>query len=267
MKTILALFALVMSLSALAEKKPIEYYQPIIDAEPFGPPPPGFDPNRSPNDPSLQRQNSSREEKKLTQEQEKLKASITFSVINKTDDGSVAVGFTDSGDPKSPRHYYLKVGEESDDWKVEAADAAEGTMTLVNLKLDIDPIELSIGSSSGGGGGKPSATGAGSMAASNRRLGLNRSSGGSGSLLDRRRSRELARQESEAAEAKRQADAKAAQEEREAKEAEEKAQREAEREEQRAQLEKIKEELQRVREEKKEAEEKKDDSADSGSSE
>ena len=262
MKLILSFYSMLFALVLFAEKKPLEYYQPIVDANPFGPPPPGFDPNVLPNDPSLKGKSSSRDEKKLTQEQEKLKASISFSVINKTEDGNVAVGFTDNGDPKAPRHYYLKVGEERDGWKVDSADPVEGSMILI--KEGMDPIELTIGSSSDAKGKAPTAAAAMPQRRPALMGGMNGRPGvGMGSLRDRRMNRERERQESAAAEAKRQEEAKAAQAEREAREAEEKAQREQERAEQREQLERIKEELKRVRESKKD-EVQKDESASEG---
>ena len=120
MKTI-ALLALAVAASvAFAEKQPIERYQSIIDRQMFGALPPGFDPTKSPNE--VQKM-SSREERQLTQEQEKLQSSIHFSVINVASDGQPEVGFTDNSDPKAPKHYFLKVGESRDGWTVKDASA------------------------------------------------------------------------------------------------------------------------------------------------
>ena len=251
MKSILAVSVVMFATVVFAEKQPYERYQPIVDRCPFGPLPEGFDPTKSPVD--AKPLASSREQKQMTQEQEKLKASIRFSVINQTPEGEIAVGFTDNGDPKAPRHYYLKVGEERDGWKVLEADPARAWMKVV--KDDLDPIELEIGAASDGKA-KPNANGAANSPS--RRGGL--VGGGAlsrpgvlsgGSLAERRLRRQQAAEAEAADYARRQAEEKAAQAEREQKEAEEKALREQERAEQREQLERIKEELKRVRESKK----------------
>ena len=143
---VLIAIALVFS-AAYAEKQPIERYQSIIDRQMFGPLPPGFDPTKSPNE---VQKTSTKEEKQLTQEQEKLQSSIHFSVINVTPEGATAVGFTDNSDPKAPVHYYLKVGEKRNGWEVKEADPNKASMTIA--KGDIE-VSLALGGNSAKDGG------------------------------------------------------------------------------------------------------------------
>ena len=150
--TILIVVFLVAS-AAYAEKQPIGRYQSIIDRQMFGPLPPGFDPTKSPNE---VQKSSGKEEKQLTQEQEKLQSSIHFSVINVTPEGATAVGFTDNSDPKAPVHYYLKVGEKRNGWEVKEADANKASMTIA--KGDIE-VSLTLGGNSAKDGGTSRAGG------------------------------------------------------------------------------------------------------------
>ena len=252
MKFLVLIVVALASVSLFAEKQPFERYQSIVDRQMFGPLPPDFDPTKSPNE---VQKSSSREEKELTQEQEKLQSSIHFSVINVTPDGKTAVGFTDNSDPKAPVHYYLKVGEKRNGWEVKEADPNEAKMTIA--KGDIE-VTLALGGNSAkdGGTSKAGAAAAAQPAAAasgfRRPGGLMGARGGGlfgGSLRERRMKRQ---QEQQAEFAKAQADAaeKEAQREaqRQAQAEQEKQQREAERAEQRQQLLAIQEELKRVRE-------------------
>ena len=240
-------------LAASAERQPVERYQSIIDRQMFGQPPPNFDPTVPPG---LVQKGSS-EEKELTREQEAVKSSIHFSAINVTPSGDVAVGFTDNSDSKMPIHYYLKVNEVRNGWKVLEADPVKATMKIA--KGDIE-VELDLGANSAKGGGAASRRGVASNAPGadlrSRRLGLRRQDaendsprGVGGSLRERRALREQARQEELAKEreleAKRRAEAAAKEEE---KEKEREAQRQAEREEQRRELQLLKDELKAQRE-------------------
>ena len=238
------LIAIALTLSAaFAEKQPIGRYQSIIDRQMFGPLPPGFDPTKSPNE---VQKTSSKDERQLTQEQEKLQSSIHFSVINVASDGQPEVGFTDNSDPKAPRHYFMKVGESRDGWTVKEADAEKATMTIA--KDDIE-VSLSLGGNSAKDGGTAKAGSAPAPAANGmRRPGL-MGGGllGGGSLRARRMQRQ---QEAQAAAAKQQEEQAAKDAERQAQAEQEKQQREQERAEQRQQLLAIQEELKRVREQK-----------------
>ena len=236
---------------ASAEKQPFERYQPIIDRQMFGPLPQGFDPTKLPSE---VQKSSSAEERELSKEQEQLKSAIHFSVINVAADGKTEVGFTDNSDPKTPRHYFLKVGDSRDGWTVKEADAEKATMTIAKDEIE---VSLSLGGNSASGAGTTSRAGAGttSRAGAAPTQARSRSLFAGGSL----RARRLQRRQEEAA-AKAQADAAAAEKEaareaeRQAQAEQEKAQREAERAEQRQQLLAIQEELKRVREAKAAAE-------------
>ena len=254
MKSII-LIAIALFLSAAhAEKQPIERYQSIIDRQMFGPLPPGFDPTKSPNE---VQKTSSKEEKQLTLEQEKLQSSIHFSVINVTPEGATAVGFTDNSDPKAPVHYYLKVGEKRNGWEVKEADANKASMTIA--KGDIE-VSLTLGGNSAKDGGTSRA---GSAAPAATAPGAARRPGmlGGGLLGDSLRARRLQRQqEAQAAAAKQREEQAAKDAERQAQAEADKQQREAERAEQRQQLMAIQEELKRVREAKAAAESSKGES-------
>ena len=245
--TVLIVVLLVVS-AAFAEKQPISRYQSIIDRQMFGPLPPGFDPTKSPNE---VQKTSGKEEKQLTQEQEKLQSSIHFSVINVTPEGATAVGFTDNSDPKAPVHYYLKVGEKRNGWEVKEADPNKASMTIA--KGDIE-VSLTLGGNSAKDGGTSRAGGTASAAAAS---GATRRPGmlGGGLLGGSLRARRLQRQQAAEADAAKQREEQAAKDaERQAQAEADKQQREAERAEQRQQLLAIQEELKRVREAKAAAE-------------
>ena len=245
-----ALFCLV----AVAERQPLDRYQSIIDRQMFGQPPPNFDPTKPP---SQVQKGSASNEKELTREQEAVKSAIHFSAINVTPSGDVAVGFTDNSDSKLPIHYYLKVGEERNGWKVLEADAVKAKMKIA--KGDIE-VELDLGANSAKGGGSTSRASANfspAVAAAGRRAGLlasRRPTGfadpmvGGASLRERRAAREQARQEEAAKEKELEDKRKAEAAEKEAKENEREAQRQAEREEQRRELQLLKDELKAQRE-------------------
>lgn len=228
-QTVAAALSLV-TIAAYAEKRPYSRYEPIVERQMFGPLPEGFDPTKMPSE--VARSSGGKQGKELTKEQEKLQSAIHFSAINVTPDGATAVGFTDNSNPKTPIHYYLKVGESRDGWKVEAADAKAATMTIV--KDDIE-VSLTLGGNSGKGGGTVAKRAQDAATV----IGAGASLGGLRHMRRRRDAAEYAKiREEQAAERA----------EREAKAAEEKAQRDAEREEQRQQLMAIQEELRKARE-------------------
>ena len=250
---LLAATASFLCFDAVAERQPIDRYQSIIDRQMFGQPPPNFDPTKPPS----QVQKGAGDETMLTDEQKAIKSAIHFSAINVTPAGDVAVGFTDNSDSKMPVHYYLKVGETRNGWKVLEADPVKATMKVA--KGDIE-VALDLGANSAKGGGSTARAGvnaAPAFATANRRTGLlgGRRSSADGeqprpgmigaSLRERRAARELARQEEAAKEkeleAKRQAEAAEKEKERE-------AQRQAEKEEQRRELQLLKDELRAQRE-------------------
>ncbi len=229
----IAVFLFALS-SLFAERQPYERYQSIVDRQMFGRPPAGFDPTVPASAVSKS------DQKELTKEQEVLKSAVHFSAINVTPDGDTAVGFTDNADPKMPMHYYLKVGEVRNGWKVLEADPVNATMTIE--KNDIQ-VSLSLGANSANSAAtkaKPSAADAAPAAKRlpllGRRSGLqhgaNASEGGKQKLLGsslRQRRAAIAKERQEAAE-------------------KERARQEAEREERRQELEAMKEELRQQRE-------------------
>lgn len=212
-------------------RQPYERYQTVVDRQMFGPPPPGFDPTKMPSEVA---KTSARAGQELTKEQEKVRKAIRFSVLNVTPSGEVVVGFTDSGDPKNPLHYYLKVGETQNGWTVKEADRDEATMTIekdgveVTLKLGGDSAANASAVSRSSAAAPPPAAGASSLL------------GGVRSLRERRKMREA---EIRAEEAQRRAEEEKA---RAAREEEANSRREAEREEQRKQLMQIQEGLRKA---------------------
>lgn len=250
-RTFFAFVCVMVALAARAERYGFERYQPIVDRQMFGPLPEGFDPTKPPSE---VQKGGGKSQKELTKEQEQIRKSVRFSMINVNPAGETMVGFTDSSDPKQARHYYLKVGEKRDGWEVKAADAVAATVSISKDGVDLD---LELGSSSGGGAspagkGTVPAVGGGSRRGggvpSVGGLAGGRFSGVAGSLRERRMAKLQQREANEKAaeedRAKREAEAEAEK----ARAEEEKAQREAEREQQRQQLLQIQEELKKARE-------------------
>lgn len=251
MKRSVIVFSCLLTVLALrAERYGFERYQAIVDRQMFGPVPEGFDPTRPPSE---VQKSSGRTEKELTKEQEQVKKSVRFSMINLNPKGETMVGFTDNSDPKEARHYYLKVGESRDGWTVRAADAVAATVSISKDGVDLD---LELGSGSGGAApagaagqtGRLGATASGGLRRGGLLGGGGRLSGGAGSLRERRMAKLQQREANEKAAAEDQAKRAAEAEAEKAKEEEEKAQREAEREQQRQQLMQIQEELKKARE-------------------
>ena len=234
------LSVVLLSSVAFGERQPYSRYQSIVDRQMFGVPPPGFDPTKPPSEVS---RGDSRTEKELTKEQEKLKSSIVFSVINVTPEGETAVGFTDKSNPKVPCHYYLRVGEERDGWTVKEADAAAKSMTIARGELE---VSLLLG---GDSSKQPDATGR--TGAANAAVPAVASSGGStrSSLLNSLRGRRASREQR--LEKEKQAfdeEKKRFEEERARREAHEKRMLEQERAESQQQLRLLADELRKTRE-------------------
>lgn len=260
-----------VAFAASAERYEFDRYQPIVDRQMFGPLPEGFDPSKPPSE--VQKSAGGKSEKELTKEQEQVKKSVRFSMINLNPKGETMVGFTDSSNPKEVRHYYLKVGETRDGWTVKAADAVAATVSISKDGVDLD-LELGAGSAGAPAvAGKSAGPAVGGLGGGLRRGGLlggrttgsggGMFSGAAGSLRERRMAKMQQREANEKAAAEDQAkrDAEAAAEK--AKAEEEKAQREAEREQQRQQLMQIQEELKKAREARQAAEAAEKENADS----
>lgn len=237
----LSLFGLMLTVVVFAEDKLPDRYQSIVDRQMFGQPPPGFDPNKLPSEVSAQ------STKELTKEQEKIRSSVHFSIINITPSGDTAVGFTDNSDPKTPVHYYLKVGESSGGWTLKEADAVKEFMKIEKEGVE---VELTLGQNSGKGGGTTSKVASSSTAQSTAK------SASTGVALRTPRNGLLARKSAEGSSlqsfAQRKADREAKRLEEEKRREEEKAKQEEEREEMKASLAEMKEQLaeqRRLREE------------------
>ncbi len=237
-----------MAAFAFAEKQPFDRYQSIIDRHPFGLPPPNFDPNKMASEVSSK--DAAAAEEQLSQEQAAIQKAVMFSMVNIETDGSVMVGFSDRTNPKTPRHYYLAVGDTQDGWTVKACEVAEETMTIEKDGIE---VTLKLGDNSGQGvprTNRPTTTAlaAGDNAAPKRSMLLMRA--GSEGRKSRRARRELEEAKEKADAQAREAERKRQAEERAQREAAEKEAREIERAEQRQQLQAIQEELRKAREEK-----------------
>lgn len=231
MKTTLALLLCLTLRPALAERQPFERYQSIVDRQMFGALPPDFDPTKLPSEV----QKSSAGKAELTKEQAQIRSAVHFSVLDVRPNGDVVVGFTDSSEPKSPRNYFLKVGESRDGWTVKEADPQAATMMI---EKDGVEVSLSLGGDSAKGAGTTARAPSASPAAAR-----------PNSLFARRSLRRLRQAEADEQEKKAKEAAAAREAEREAQAAADKAQREAERAEQRQELQAIRDELRRAREE------------------
>jgi len=256
----LALFVPVAALAA--ETIAFERYQTIIDRQPFGQPPPGFNPSQMASE--VQKGVAAAAEVELTVEQQELQKVVGFSVLNRNgEDYWVGISVPSAGDPKQPSHYYMKVGDTRDGWFVKSADPLKKTAVVVKDEVE---IELTLGTPFNGGAGAnakvAAAKNARTMAAPAGRSGLlaRRAGGGEAgadgssaaptSFAGRRARREAEAAALAAEAAAREEERRAREEEAKARAEEERAAREAERAEQRQQLMDIREELRKAREEK-----------------
>ena len=247
MKKFLTVFVLGAALASWGEKQPYERYQTIVDRQPFGQPPAGFNPQQMASD--VSRNGGGDEEGPvLTMDQEQMQKALSFSMINIESEDCIMVGFADRSDPKAPRHYYLQVGQSQDGWLVKDCDPSKETMTI---EKDGVSVELTLGSNPTGGargqGGKGGSDAAARPASPTSGL-LRRPGGGNAPMSFQGRRARRAQEEAENAALEQERKRKA--EEEAARAAEEKAVREQERAEQRQQLMAIQEELRRAREEK-----------------
>ena len=130
MKYIFAFFTIILASAVLAEKRPFERYQTIIDRRPFGQPPPGYNPEQFASEAA---RNPGKTEAELSKEQQQLQKAVALFAINIDPDGSTMVGFSDMSDPKSPAYYYMPVGETRNGWFVKEASpsSTNAFMTVV----------------------------------------------------------------------------------------------------------------------------------------
>lgn len=123
------------------EEKPYSNYETIVLRQMFGRPPAGFDPSKNPNEVAKLK---SADEKALSEQQEKVKKSISFTAIN-TSNGETMVGFSDNADPQNPLHYFMREGEERNGWLVKEIDPNAATMTVAKDGVE---VTLSLGGDS-----------------------------------------------------------------------------------------------------------------------
>ncbi len=144
---VIASLILLSALSLPAAERPYSRYEPIVTRAPFGKVPVNFDPTVNPS--TISARTGANGEKELTAEQADLKKKVKFSAINLDPEGVIRVGFSDLSSAKTPRHYYLKVGECRDGWTVVEADAAA---RRVKLTKDGIELELDLGNEATGSG-------------------------------------------------------------------------------------------------------------------
>ena len=274
MKCFIALFAIISVGTLLAEKQPLERYQPIIDRRPFGQPPPGYDPDSTVLEASAAAAGAGATAltaEELSQEQAELQRAVSFSMMNINTDGSVSVGFTDSTVQGSPKSYYMREHDTREGWTVKSVDIYEKTAVLekdgveVSLKLGANSKqEVAKGARGGGRVNLSGPTGRSALLGGPRAVsGVD---AGPMSHATRRARREQEAAAAERARAEQEAERKRLAEESAAKAAEEKAAREEERAATRQQLQAIQEELRRARDEaarQREQQEKNDEDNDS----
>ena len=145
-----------VAVTPAAQAEGFERYKSILDRMPFGTPPPGF----NPDEPGGSGKNS-REENAATAEGEAAEAeaseieqqilsSITVSMLNRSPDGRIFVGFTDKS-VQPPRNYLLTVGEKREgcEWMVAGADPDSR-----QVRISKGGVEATL--TMGGGGDSPS---------------------------------------------------------------------------------------------------------------
>ncbi len=241
MKSFFTFLLLVSVTAVFAAKQDFSRYQSIIDRQPFGQPPVGFNPQKMASEVS---KSDGATAEQLTQEQEEIQKAVGFSMLNVETDGSVMIGFSDRSNPSTPKHYYLAVGDTQDGWWVKACDPTDETMTIEKDGIE---VTLKLGENSNPAPASKSGRGA-------RPMTLQAKSGNAvpsiTSFKGRRERRRMEEAKAKADAEAHEAERKRMAEEKAAHEAAEKEARELERAEQRQQLLAIQEELRKAREEK-----------------
>lgn len=135
-----------------AQAEGFQRYKSILDRMPFGIPPPGFNPDApggSADTPQGAVPGSAEDaaaEAAASEVEQQILSSVTVSMLNRSPDGRIFVGFTDKS-IQPPRNYMLMVGEKRDgcEWLVVDADPDNG-----QVKLSKDGVEATL--KMGGGG-------------------------------------------------------------------------------------------------------------------
>ncbi len=124
--------------AAAAEKAEVdpgfERYRTILDRFPFGQPPPGFNPDAPDGTGDGSRGGAAGEEAteaEMSEMEQQILSSVAVSMLNRSPDGSVFVGFTDKS-VQPPRNYLLRVGEKREgcEWMVADANPEERSVKL-----------------------------------------------------------------------------------------------------------------------------------------
>ncbi len=112
-----------------------ERFKTILDRMPFGRPPPGFNPDE-PSGPVEARRGSEESEAdaaeaEASEIEQQILSSVRVSMLNRTADGRVFVGFTDSS-VQPAKNYLLELGEKREkcEWLVVGADPDNRQVTL-----------------------------------------------------------------------------------------------------------------------------------------
>ena len=128
-----------------------ERFKTIMDRNPFGRPPPGFNPD-APGGASDMRHGAeggadAAAAAEASEVEQQIISSVRVSVLNVTPSGKVNVGFTDSS-VQPPRNYLMEVGEKREgcEWQVIEADPEK-----LSVKLSKDGVEATL--MLGGGSG------------------------------------------------------------------------------------------------------------------
>ena len=131
-----------------------ERFKTIMDRNPFGRPPPGFDPDAPGGAVDVRGGAEGGAEAAAAAEasavEQQIISSVRVSMLNVTPSGKINVGFTDSS-VQPPRNYLMEVGEKREgcDWLVVEADPEKLT-----VKLSKEGVEATL--KLGGGSGAPS---------------------------------------------------------------------------------------------------------------
>ena len=135
-----------------------ERFKTILDRMPFGRPPPGFNPDApagsgdSRHDPAAAAAAEAATEASEVEQQ--IISSVKVSMLNRTGDGRVFVGFTDSS-VQPARNYLLELGEKREkcEWQVVSADPDNRQVTLSKGGVE---ATLKLGGGGGTSGDKDS---------------------------------------------------------------------------------------------------------------
>lgn len=137
--------------TAEASDPGFERFKTILDRMPFGQPPPGFNPDAPGGAADGSRGAAATAEAAAeaaaSEVEQQILSSVSVSMLNRSPDGSVFVGFTDKS-VQPPRNYLLKVGEKREgcDWLVVSAEPEDR-----QVKLSKGGVEATL--KLGGGGG------------------------------------------------------------------------------------------------------------------